>query len=223
MGTNLNIPASEILKHIHPDAVHISLRTPSGNECQEITVEDLKALIASEHVEGIIRRGKLHEIRLTVPPDVAFRELGETRAKIKDQLHCDANVTVIRSADTLPGFRKQHHRGHCLAWNETENRERAIVGAYQAGERTKDIESSFGLSWTGPRSLTAILRRRNEPLRRGEHGPLVRTLLDGSEITESVECGLSRLRIFKPSTWDERIALYRRAWGMNWQPSTIGL
>jgi hypothetical protein len=109
----VNIPASKLLDHIHPDAPFVTIRTQDGTYCFEVSYEDLRALVAAEYVCGISRsRGKLREIRLTVPRDVAFREVGETHAKVRDQLHCDANRTTERSESTLPKSRSKlkHHR-----------------------------------------------------------------------------------------------------------------
>ena len=111
------VPSSKVLAYVHPDAVSIDVYTPSGAPCRQITIEELKALVAAEYVVAVVRGRKMRRVELTVPPDIAFRQLGETRAKVKDQLHSDANVTTQRSAPTLPSFHKRHHTAHCNAWN----------------------------------------------------------------------------------------------------------
>jgi hypothetical protein len=112
----VDIAASQLLQHIHPDAVVVSLRQSDGGPCREISVEALRTLIACDYVIGFARGRKLRQIRLTVPPDVAFRELGETRKRVKSLFNSDANTTVQRSLPCLPKHIKKHHRQHCMAW-----------------------------------------------------------------------------------------------------------
>jgi hypothetical protein len=94
-----------------------------GEPCREIGITELIALAAEGHVVGLVGgRGRLRQIRLTVPPDQAFRGLGETRARVKDLFHSDANDTVRRSDPAIPKIHKEHHKQHCYAWNDTAAR-----------------------------------------------------------------------------------------------------
>jgi len=109
------IAAAEILKQLHPDATAVSLRQMNGEACREISVADLKRLVAAGMVACAIIRGH-RQFRLTVPTDQAFRALGESSAKVKDLFHSDASVTVMRSAAGIPRIYKQHHPARCSAW-----------------------------------------------------------------------------------------------------------
>jgi hypothetical protein len=113
------ISGNEAIKLLHPEVITVSLRKSDGDGCGEIGIEALKSLAADEYVIGLVGgRGRLCQIRLTVSPDRAFRSLGETSASVKDALHTDANITVVRSEKTLPrdASHKKHHKEHCFAW-----------------------------------------------------------------------------------------------------------
>jgi hypothetical protein len=108
---------------LHPSATRVSLRRMDGEACREIGIAELKALAAEGHVVGLVGgRGRLRQIRPMVPPDQAFRDLGETRARVKDLFHSDANDTVRRSDSAIPKIHKAHHKQHCDAWNDTAAR-----------------------------------------------------------------------------------------------------
>jgi hypothetical protein len=113
----MDLTASELVARIHPDATSVSVRSRDGGPFREISIEELRCLVDRAFVVGICRGKKLRQIRLTVPPDVASRELCETRRRLRDALHSDASQTTARSLDSLPTFRKRHHRGRCLAWS----------------------------------------------------------------------------------------------------------
>ena len=72
------VPSSKVLAYIHPAATSIQLCDQIGNPCREITIEELKALVAA------VRGRKMRRVELTVPPNVAFRQLGETGARVKE-------------------------------------------------------------------------------------------------------------------------------------------
>src|ERR1019366_10672540 len=111
------IPASEVLNQLHPETTVVSLRCMAGEPCREITIEELKMLVDVGHVVGLVGgRGRLRQIRLAVPPDEAFRDIGETRARTHDAMHCDSSVTVVRSGPNVSKHYKQHHLAHCHAW-----------------------------------------------------------------------------------------------------------
>lgn len=110
------IPADQILKHIHPDATHVSVRTVDGSPCREFSIEELKVLIAAGAVIGIVRGNTFRKIKLTVSTDKAFRELGESQQQVKDALHSDANKTTLRDGSAWRGRRK-HNNALCLGWN----------------------------------------------------------------------------------------------------------
>jgi hypothetical protein len=110
------IPADQILKHIHPDATHVSVRTVDGSPCREFSIEELKVLIAAGAVIGIVRGNTFRKIKLTVSTDKAFRELGESQQQVKDALHSDANRTTLRDGSAWRGRRK-HNNALCLGWN----------------------------------------------------------------------------------------------------------
>lgn len=113
----MNIPTSEIHRYIHPDATCVSIRQDDGSPCREISLENLKVLIARGYVIGIPRGRKLKEIRLTVGPDVAFRELGETRQRVKDCVHTDANRTTLRADEGKARHQRKHNNAVCLGRN----------------------------------------------------------------------------------------------------------
>ena len=219
------IASSEVVNHIHPEAITVSLRQMNGDPCREIGIEELKALAANEHVIGLGRRGKLLQIRLTVAPDQAFRELGETRIRVQDALHSEANITTIK--ESIPNSPKitQHHKAHCGAWDETRLEEASILEEYRSGVSVEEIEGKHRLPWTGSNSLYAILDRhgiqRRNQVRSRQNKIVVQP--GGTQVAESVAAGIPRLRVFKPYTDDERIELYRRVWGPNWDPALIGI
>ncbi len=121
----------------------------------------------------------MRRVGLTVPPAIASRQLGETRARVKDQLHSDANVTTQRSAPTLPSFHKRHHTAHCNARNRY--REPLPVG--------KTVE---GIASDVPRGVGA--QRESHLLKRA---PEVLAAYDNPAI--AVHQIYSRFRI----SWDE--------------------
>lgn len=126
----MKIFASEILSHIHPDVTCKTIRGTDGSPCAEISIEHLKILIANDHVIGHGRGRKLREIWLTVPPDVAFRGLGETSAKVKDAIHSDASIAIQRSLETIPKCHKKHHMGRCLSWPHSRRSTAPTAGRF---------------------------------------------------------------------------------------------
>lgn len=151
----MDLTASELLSRIHPDAITVSVRTRQGGPFREINIDELKCLVDYAFVVGICRGKKLRQIRLTVPPDVASRELSETRKLLKDAFHSDASQTTKRSLDSLPAFRKRHHLGRCLAWIN----ERHVTRA----EPSQFVEVSQALTTSEKLNIGRPLR---PPLRR---------------------------------------------------------
>src|ERR1019366_5613176 len=96
----MDLTASELLARIHPDATSVSVRAREGGPFREVSIEELRCLVDRAFVVGICRGKKLRQIRLTVPPDVASRELCETRRRLRDALHSDASQTTARSLDS---------------------------------------------------------------------------------------------------------------------------
>lgn len=92
----MNIPARLIPSYVAVDAVQVSLRSQSGAPCAPVSIEDLGALIAASLVCGVVRGRRLKYVQLLVPPDVAWRHLGESRRKVKTLLHSEANDTFYR-------------------------------------------------------------------------------------------------------------------------------
>lgn len=113
-----SITAEEIVLLVHPDATFVSLREMDGTPCRPVTVEELKALAANGHVAGLVTgRGKLRQIRLTVPPNKAFDALGETGARIKGLQNSDASITTKEEElPNLPMPITQHHKQRCASW-----------------------------------------------------------------------------------------------------------
>jgi hypothetical protein len=139
----MDISASELLSYIDPQASRVSIRTQSGDKCREISLEDLKVMIAAGHVVGLARKGhKLREIRLTVPPDVAFREVGETRAKVKDQLHSDASLTTCRSDNAVAKHIRKHHRRTGLWLKPMGDNNSTPTPSMSNGPTARDISAS---------------------------------------------------------------------------------
>jgi hypothetical protein len=73
----MTVPPHRIADYMHDDVHRISLRTSSGAPCCEIDRDQLVALVATKTVVGVPRGKRLLYVQLTVPPDVAFRGLGE--------------------------------------------------------------------------------------------------------------------------------------------------
>ena len=112
----VNISSSQIPQYLPPDQLSFSVLTMGGSGFREVSTEEVSVLISSGHLRAVVRGRRLHKLYLTVPPDVAGRSMGETRHKVKDSLHTDANTTVLRSMPHLPRHVKRHHLAHCFAW-----------------------------------------------------------------------------------------------------------
>jgi hypothetical protein len=111
------ISASEIVRLLDPEATVVSIRLESGEPFGEFSVDQLKALTEAGYVVGVATgRGKLRQIRLTVPPTQATRVIGDTGTRIKDIRNSDASKTTVKEPikDLAPII--QHHKQHCEAW-----------------------------------------------------------------------------------------------------------
>jgi hypothetical protein len=124
----MELTASELVARIHPDATSVSVRARDGGPFREVSIEELQCLVDRAFVIGICRGQKLRQIQLTVPPDVASRELCRTRRRLKDVLHSDASQTTLRSLENLPKFRRRHHQGRCLAWSNERHARSSTPG-----------------------------------------------------------------------------------------------
>jgi hypothetical protein len=59
----------------------------------------------------------LDYLYLTVPPEVAARDLGESRQRVKDALHSDANKTTLRAGKHVWHRMRRHNTALILGWN----------------------------------------------------------------------------------------------------------
>jgi len=66
-----------IAEYLDPSMATVSVRDPNGPACFQADVMQLEALVAANTVVGIVRGKRLRHVQLLVPPDVAFRALGE--------------------------------------------------------------------------------------------------------------------------------------------------
>ena len=112
----MNVPASKIEQYLPVDAFEFQVFTESGEPFRVVSLEELMVLVEANRVHARVRGSRINRITLMVPPDVAGRDLGETRQRIKDVFHSAANDTTQRSEETLPRHQKKHHRAHCLAF-----------------------------------------------------------------------------------------------------------
>jgi hypothetical protein len=73
-----------IAEYLDPSMTTVSVRDSNGAACFQADLMQLQALIAASTVVGVVRGKRLRYVQLLVPPDVAFRALGErSRAAAK--------------------------------------------------------------------------------------------------------------------------------------------
>lgn len=75
--TSMTIPAHMIAEYVSPSMTTVSVRDANGSACFEADLIQLEALIAAGTIVGKVRGKRLRYVQLLVPPDVAFRALGE--------------------------------------------------------------------------------------------------------------------------------------------------
>jgi len=73
----MTLPARKIAEYLHPSVITVSVRDASGAACFQADRTQIEALIAANTVVGVARGKRLRYVQLLVPPDVAFRALGE--------------------------------------------------------------------------------------------------------------------------------------------------
>jgi hypothetical protein len=85
--TSMTIPAHMIAEYLSPSMTTVSVRDSNGSACFQADLVQLEALIAAGTIVGKVRGKRLRYVQLLVPPDVAFRALGENagRATTFDQ------------------------------------------------------------------------------------------------------------------------------------------
>ncbi len=66
-----------IAEYLDPSMTTVSVRDSNGAACFEADLVQVQALIAANTIVGVVRGKRLRYIQLLVPPDVAFRALGE--------------------------------------------------------------------------------------------------------------------------------------------------
>lgn len=66
-----------IADYLDPSMTTVSVRDANGAACFQADLMQLQALIAANTVVGVVRGKRLRYVQLLVPPDVAFRALGE--------------------------------------------------------------------------------------------------------------------------------------------------
>jgi hypothetical protein len=66
-----------IAEYLDPSMTTVSVRDSNGAACFQADLIQLEALIAAGTIVGIVRGKRLRYVQLLVPPDVAFRALGE--------------------------------------------------------------------------------------------------------------------------------------------------
>ena len=66
-----------IAQYVAPSMTTVSVRDSKGAACFQADLIQLEALIAARTVVGVVRGKRLRYVQLLVPPDVAFRALGE--------------------------------------------------------------------------------------------------------------------------------------------------
>jgi hypothetical protein len=66
-----------IAEYMDPSMTAVSVRDSNGAACFHADLMQLQALIAANTVVGVVRGKRLRYVQLLVPPDVAFRALGE--------------------------------------------------------------------------------------------------------------------------------------------------
>ena len=113
---HVNIPATEIQRYLPEDTYEFQVFTEGHTPFKVVSLEELLILVEANRVRARVRGSRIDRITLTVPPDVAGRDLGETRQRIKEMFHSAANDTTQRSEDTLPKAQKKHHGAHCNAF-----------------------------------------------------------------------------------------------------------
>lgn len=70
-----------IAEYIDPSTPTVGVRDANGGACFQADLVQLEALIAAETIVGKVRGKRLRYVQLLVPPDVAFRALGERRGR----------------------------------------------------------------------------------------------------------------------------------------------
>jgi hypothetical protein len=71
-----------IAEYLDPSMTTVSVRDSSGAACFQADLMQLQALIAANTIVGVVRGKRLRYVQLLVPPDVAFRALGERSGAI---------------------------------------------------------------------------------------------------------------------------------------------
>jgi hypothetical protein len=105
----MNIPAFQIPPYIPEETYQFSLRAASGQPFRICSREELLVLIEENRVRACVRGSRLDYLYLTVPPDVAARDLGESRQRVKDALHSDANKTTLRAGKHVWHRMRRHN------------------------------------------------------------------------------------------------------------------
>ena len=80
--TSMTIPAHMIAEYLSSSMTTVSVRDANGSACFEADLIQLDALIAAGTIVGKVRGKRLRYAQLLVPPDKAFRALGEHRGRI---------------------------------------------------------------------------------------------------------------------------------------------
>ena len=127
-----------IAEYLDPSMTTVSVRDSNGAACFEADLMQLQALIAANTVVGVVRGKRLRYVQLLVPPDVAFRALGERSGATAKLDHWrftyrenvgTGQITILKRyhgpsgsfiywADN-EGFRPGRHYPNARAGNET--------------------------------------------------------------------------------------------------------
>lgn len=98
----MTVPPHRIVDYVHTDLRMISVRTSSGSPCCEVDRAQLEALIDGRSIVGVTRGRKLLYVMLVVPPDLAFRALGEgkhgnpQKLTYEEHFSTAAPITVLK-------------------------------------------------------------------------------------------------------------------------------
>ncbi len=129
-----------IAEYVDPSMTTVSVRDSNGAACFQADLMQLQALIAANTVVGVVRGKRLRYVQLLVPPDVAFRALGERSGATAKLDHWRFTYRENVGAGKITVLKRYHGpSGSFIYWADNEG---FRAGRYTPDHRTGNERST---------------------------------------------------------------------------------